>query len=134
MFLIITFVVVFFNCYLFISFYYSYIVIYYLSFKIINDNTHTTNNTNNRYQTSLDEQGVHPLAVVLAPTRELAAQIHLESKKICYGSQLRSLVLYGGSEIRSQLSDLSFGCDIVIATPGRLIDIIDRGIISLSEV
>jgi superfamily II DNA/RNA helicase len=87
-----------------------------------------------RYTTSIDDQGVHPLAIVLAPTRELAAQIHLESRKICFGSQLRSLVLYGGSEIRSQLAELSFGCDIIIATPGRLIDIIDRGIISLSQV
>jgi ATP-dependent RNA helicase DDX3X len=83
---------------------------------------------------SVDERGVHPLAVVLAPTRELAAQIHCESQKICFGSEIRSLVLYGGSEIRSQLSDLALGCDIVIATPGRLIDIIDRGIISLSDV
>jgi ATP-dependent RNA helicase DDX3X len=82
----------------------------------------------------IDDRGVHPLAVVLAPTRELAAQIHLESKKLCFDSQLRSLVLYGGSEIRNQLSDLSFGCDIIVATPGRLIDIIDRGIISLSDV
>jgi ATP-dependent RNA helicase DDX3X len=87
-----------------------------------------------RHQFSIDERGVHPLAVVLAPTRELAAQIHLESKKICFGSQLRSLVLYGGSDIRSQLSELSSGCDIIIATPGRMIDIIDRGIISLSDV
>ena len=82
----------------------------------------------------IDEQGVRPLAVVLAPTRELAAQIHLESKKLCFDSSLRSLVLYGGSEIRNQLADLSFGCDIIVATPGRLIDIIDRGIISLSDV
>jgi len=77
---------------------------------------------------------VHPLAIILAPTRELASQIHLECRKLCFKSTLRALVLYGGSDIRQQLSDLSFGCDIIVATPGRLIDIIDRGIVNLSEV
>lgn len=77
---------------------------------------------------------MHPLAIILAPTRELASQIHLECRKLCFKSTLRALVLYGGSDIRQQLSDLSFGCDIIVATPGRLIDIIDRGIVNLSEV
>lgn len=87
-----------------------------------------------RYESSVDEQGVHPLAIVLAPTRELASQIHVECRKLCFQSNLRALVLYGGSDIRQQLSDLSFGCDIIVATPGRLIDIIDRGIVDLSQV
>ena len=87
-----------------------------------------------RYEESVNEHGVHPLAIILAPTRELASQIHLECRKLCFQSSLRALVLYGGSDIRQQLSDLSFGCDIIVATPGRLIDIIDRGIVNLSQV
>ena len=77
---------------------------------------------------------MHPLAVILAPTRELASQIHFECRKLCFQSNLRALVLYGGSDIRQQLCELSFGCDIIVATPGRLIDIIDRGIVNLSQV
>lgn len=87
-----------------------------------------------RYESSVNEHGVHPLAIILAPTRELASQIHLECRKLIFRSNLRALVLYGGSDIRQQLSDLSFGCDIIVATPGRLIDIIDRGIVNLSLV
>mmetsp|Transcript_13613 Transcript_13613/g.22449 ORF Transcript_13613/g.22449 Transcript_13613/m.22449 type:complete len:869 (-) Transcript_13613:698-3304(-) len=94
----------------------------------------TSRQSEKRYESSVNEQGVHPLAIILAPTRELASQIHLECRKLIFASNLRALVLYGGSDIRQQLSDLSFGCDIIVATPGRLIDIIDRGIVNLSLV
>lgn len=80
------------------------------------------------------EKGVTPTCVILAPTRELASQIHLEAYKLCVGSTIRSVCLYGGADIKRQLSELSFGCDIIIATPGRLNDIVERGIISLSKV
>jgi ATP-dependent RNA helicase DDX3X len=43
-------------------------------------------------------------------------------------------VVYGGSDVRNQLFDLSFGCDLIVATPGRLIDMVDRGVVSLSKV
>lgn len=80
------------------------------------------------------ELGVIPLAIVLAPTRELASQIHREAQKLCYGSPVRASCLYGGLDIRQQLFELSHGSDIIIATPGRLSDVVDRGIISLSQV
>lgn len=80
------------------------------------------------------ERGVTPVCVILAPTRELASQIHLEAYKLSIGSNVRSVCLYGGADIKKQLTELSFGCDIVIATPGRLNDILDRGIISMSKV
>lgn len=80
------------------------------------------------------EKGVTPTCVILAPTRELASQIHLEAFKLSVGSTIRSVCLYGGSDMKRQLSELSFGCDIVIATPGRLNDMLSRGIISMSKV
>jgi len=77
---------------------------------------------------------VFPLALVLAPTRELACQIHDEAKKFCWKSGLKSAVVYGGDPIGYQLRDLERGCDILVATPGRLVDIIERARISLSQI
>lgn len=80
------------------------------------------------------EKGVLPRAIVLAPTRELASQIHTEARKLCHSSDLRPICVYGGADIRTQLVELSTGCDIVVATPGRLTDLVDRGIVSLQNV
>lgn len=82
----------------------------------------------------ITEIGVLPRAIILAPTRELASQIHLEARKICFGSDIKTVTVYGGADIRAQLVELSTGCDLVVATPGRLTDLVDRGIISLSQV
>ena len=73
-------------------------------------------------------------AVILAPTRELAHQIREEVFKLSAGLRMKSLALYGGSPIRRQRDELSKGPQIVIATPGRLIDLIDRGYIRLDQV
>lgn len=73
-------------------------------------------------------------AVILAPTRELAHQIREEVFKLSEGLRMKSLALYGGSPIRKQRDELSKGPQIVIATPGRLIDLIDRGYIRLDQV
>ena len=80
------------------------------------------------------ENGILPSALILAPTRELAVQIHTEARKLCYLSSIRPIVVYGGSDMRTQLYELAFGCDIIVATPGRLIDLIDRGVVSLSGI
>lgn len=82
----------------------------------------------------MDERGVIVRALVLAPTRELACQINVESRKLCNNSELRSTVVYGGSDIRMQLMELSSGCDVLVATPGRLLDLVDRGVICLESV
>ncbi|OII77574.1 DEAD DEAH box helicase family protein [Cryptosporidium andersoni] len=76
----------------------------------------------------------YPVALVLSPTRELAIQIYEESRKFCYGTGIRTNVLYGGSEIRNQILDLDRGSDIVVATPGRLRDLIDRGKVYLKLI
>jgi ATP-dependent RNA helicase DDX3X len=77
---------------------------------------------------------VYPVALVLAPTRELACQIHEQARKFTYRSHLKTVVVYGGSEIRNQLQNLERGCDILVATPGRLLDIIERGKVSLAKL
>lgn len=67
-----------------------------------------------------------PLVCVVVPTRELAIQIFMEARKFCYRSMLRPCVIYGGGPIRDQIDQLSKGCDILIASPGRLLDFMDR--------
>ena len=85
-------------------------------------------------QGQIDERGCMPKAIILAPTRELACQIHTESKKLCHNSDMKTVVVYGGSDIRAQLSELSTGCDMIVATPGRLNDLVDRGVVSFCKV
>lgn len=75
-----------------------------------------------------------PSALVLAPTRELCTQIYDESRKFLFKTGLRSVCVYGGADIRYQIKQLSYGCEILVATPGRLVDLIDRGHVSLSGI
>ena len=77
---------------------------------------------------------VYPVALVLAPTRELASQIYEESRKFSYRSVIRPYVVYGGAEVSIQLQNLERGCHVLIATPGRLVDIIARGKLGLDCV
>jgi ATP-dependent RNA helicase DDX3X len=67
-----------------------------------------------------------PLVLVVVPTRELAVQIFNEARKFCYRTMLRPCVVYGGVSVKEQLRTLSRGCDVLIATPGRLIDFLQR--------
>ena len=75
-----------------------------------------------------------PTAVVLAPTRELVSQIFDEAKKFTYRSWVRPCVAYGGADIGSQIKELNRGCDLLVATPGRLSDLLERGRISLCNI
>ncbi|GAA5817787.1 hypothetical protein MFLAVUS_011343 [Mucor flavus] len=71
-----------------------------------------------------------PLLLILSPTRELCCQIFDESRRFCY----RSIAVYGGAGIQGQIKELDRGCDVLVATPGRLVDLIDRGKIDLSQL
>lgn len=77
---------------------------------------------------------VEPLILVTAPTRELATQIFDDCRRFCYRSMLRPCVIYGGADIKSQQAELERGCDLLIATPGRLMDFINRGIVCLNRI
>jgi superfamily II DNA/RNA helicase len=76
----------------------------------------------------------YPLGLVLAPTRELATQIFEEAKKFAYRSRMRPAVLYGGNNTSEQMRELDKGCHLIVATPGRLDDIINRGKIGLENL
>lgn len=76
----------------------------------------------------------YPLGLVLAPTRELATQIFEESKKFCYRSRMRPAVLYGGNNTQEQMRELDRGCHLIVATPGRLEDMIMRGKVGLDNI
>jgi ATP-dependent RNA helicase DeaD len=73
-------------------------------------------------------------AVILVPTRELAVQVTTEFEKFAKYTGIRVLSIYGGQSIGIQYNQLRKGVQIVVATPGRLIDHIKRGSISLKEV
>jgi ATP-dependent RNA helicase DDX3X len=60
-----------------------------------------------------------PVGLILAPTRELATQIHVESLKFTYCSSIHSVVVYGGQDIRQQFRELDRGCDIRCKRAGR---------------
>lgn len=75
-----------------------------------------------------------PTCLILAPTRELVSQIHEEARKFAYRSWVRPAVVYGGADISSQMRQIELGCDMLSATPGRLVDLIERGRISLANI
>jgi ATP-dependent RNA helicase DDX3X len=76
----------------------------------------------------------YPTTLILAPTRELVSQIHDEARKFAYRSWVRPAVVYGGADINQQLRQIERGCDLLSATPGRLVDLIERGRISLANI
>ncbi|MFZ4622328.1 MAG: DEAD/DEAH box helicase, partial [Bacteroidota bacterium] len=80
------------------------------------------------------EKNHHVKALVLTPTRELAQQIEDAVKQYGRFLSLRCLSVYGGTNIQNQLKQLSRGVDILIATPGRLIDHLERRSVNLSHV
>ena len=73
-------------------------------------------------------------ALILTPTRELAAQIFANIKEYSEFLDLRSTVIFGGVNQNPQVTQLRQGVDILVATPGRLIDLQNQGLISLSKV
>lgn len=80
------------------------------------------------------EQGDGPIVLVVAPTRELAVQIKEECDKFGRSSEIKNTCVYGGVPKRIQVNDLNRGVEIVIATPGRLIDLLESGKTNLRRV
>ena len=75
-----------------------------------------------------------PRVLVVTPTRELAVQIEQAVRGYGRYMELRTLAVYGGTRIETQMKALRRGIDVVVATPGRLLDLINRGVMNLSLV
>ena len=80
------------------------------------------------------KKGADPQAIVLVPTRELAVQVRDECAKLAAGHKVHVVAVYGGKPIRQQSEKLNRGVEIVIGTPGRVLDLIDRRILVLSGI
>ena len=88
-----------------------------------------------RAQSSLGNLGyTAPEVVIMSPTRELAGQIKDEARKFCNDSDIRCLAAYGGTSVSGLADRLENGCNILVATPGRLCDFQRRGKIIFSRV
>jgi ATP-dependent RNA helicase RhlE len=79
-------------------------------------------------------KGQAPRALILTPTRELAAQVHESVRHYGKHTNLRAQVIFGGVSERPQIDAMRNGCDILVATPGRLLDLANQKFVSLSEV
>ena len=80
------------------------------------------------------EESDHVRALILEPTRELAIQTCNEIQTFTSGKYPRTTVLYGGASYRDQIRDLKRGCEIVVGTPGRIQDHLERGTLSLDQI
>ena len=81
------------------------------------------------------KSGHRPIrALVLTPTRELAAQVHSSVKTYSEFLDIRSTVIFGGVKQRAQVATIRKGIDVLIATPGRLIDLQNQGLLSLAKI
>lgn len=75
-----------------------------------------------------------PQVVILSPTRELALQIFNEARKFAHGSIIKTVVVYGGVVSNHQIQRAMTGCHILVATPGRLLDFVNKGRITFSSL
>ncbi len=79
-------------------------------------------------------EGPLPQAIVLVPTRELAVQVRDEISKLAKGRKTRVVAVYGGKPIREQVTKLTRGAEIVVGTPGRVIDLLARNSLQLQNL
>ncbi|TAN39721.1 MAG: DEAD/DEAH box helicase [Nitrospirae bacterium] len=80
------------------------------------------------------QRGKHPCAIVMVPTRELAVQVAEELNRIGQNKAVSCIAIYGGQSIMRQIQGLKRGVNIVVGTPGRIIDHIQRKTLSLKEI
>lgn len=87
------------------------------------------------YNPTTDRVRAEPLVLVVCPTRELCIQIFDEARRLCYRTMLRPCIAYGGASLGKQIEELAKGCDIIVCTPGRLKDLINKpSVLSLRRV
>lgn len=75
-----------------------------------------------------------PQCLIMAPTRELAIQIRDEAMKFASGSYVKVCLVYGGAASRYQNENVTQGCHILVATPGRLTDFLNKGVITFEDL
>src|SRR4051794_13475365 len=83
---------------------------------------------------TIDERDRRPQMLVLAPTRELVVQICREFEKLSFGRRARAVAVVGGESIFQQQRLLGMGCQLIVATPGRLMDLMARNAVRLDKV
>ena len=71
-------------------------------------------------------QVAEPFAIIIAPTHELVIEVHATFLDLCWTEKARCVAIYGGALVEEQLDKLRGGCDILIATPGRLLDFLRK--------
>jgi len=74
-----------------------------------------------------------PVCLILAPTRELVSQIYDEACKFAHKTGIRSAVIYGGTPLFKSIQTVHSGCDILVATPGRLVDLMQKREVSVAS-
>jgi ATP-dependent RNA helicase DeaD len=79
-------------------------------------------------------KGLATQAIILVPTRELAVQVDTEIKRLGAHTPIRSVPVYGGQKIAAQMKFLRHGPEIIVGTPGRVIDLLDRKIIFFNNI
>jgi ATP-dependent RNA helicase DeaD len=79
-------------------------------------------------------KGLATQAIILVPTRELAVQVQAEIQRIGQFTPIRSVAVYGGQKIAAQMKFLKHHPEIIVGTPGRVIDLLDRRIINFNNV
>lgn len=75
-----------------------------------------------------------PQALIVTPTRELATQIERVATTICKNTGQRAVIITGGAKLKRQISAVQAGCDLLVATPGRLLDLIEHHQVSLRNI
>ena len=80
------------------------------------------------------KRNAYPRAVIITPTRELAAQIDDVAKSVCASTGQQAVIVTGGARYKHQITALQKGCDVLVATPGRLIDLLDKKHTSLENI
>ncbi len=76
----------------------------------------------------------HPQALVMVPTRELAVQVKDEIVKLSFGRRVHCVAVYGGKPIREQIEKLRKGAQVIVGTPGRVLDHLARGTVDFSKL
>lgn len=80
------------------------------------------------------KRNAFPRALIITPTRELAAQIDNVAKSVCASTGQQAVIVTGGARYKHQITALQKGCDVLVATPGRLIDLLDKKHTSLENI